>query len=126
VEGQRDLGRLREGRVAAGEDEREPVVVARCRFGLAIGREQGQLLLAGRPAPDRVEGLAPGGRDEPPRRIRRHAFVRPVLESLRERILQCLLGPVEVTEPAREHAQHARGVRSPHPVGRRRRVRHTD
>ena len=56
---------------------------------------------------DRFESAC---RDEPRARIRRHAFERPTLDRRRERILQRLLGEIEVAEEADQGGKDASGL----------------
>src|SRR6266540_1780619 len=62
--------------------------------------------------------------DQPDGRAFWHAVVGPAVERLGDRVLQGLLGPVEVAEPAGEHAEHAGSVGAPHPVQYRSRITH--
>ena len=58
---------------------------------------------------DRLE--APGG-DEPCPRISRHAVVRPALERGHERVVQRLLGEIEIAEETDERRQDLARVRA--------------
>ena len=96
-----------ERRVAAREDEGEPVVRDRAHVVL-LDRELLQppdelrLLLEDLLAADPVDRPVPRGRDDPGAGRARHAVARPALESGRERVLHRVLGELEVTEDARE------------------------
>ena len=124
-EGARDLGRLeaadeaqrqrdlrlgRERRVAAGEDQLEPLVAD---HGLLVVRElfgpREQLGLARQcllPT-DPVDGRVPRRRDDPGAGIARRSVARPALGRAHEGVLHRVLGEVEVTEDAAEDRDRA-------------------
>ena len=99
---QRHAGLHRERRVAAGEDQPEPVVVDGAeRLGRVVVVQHLSLLVlvvALVLAPDPVDGLAVGGGGQPRAGVGRHAVGRPPLDGDRERLGRRLLGDVEVTE----------------------------
>ena len=100
-----------EDRAAAGRPRRR-LVVARSRLS-ALTRARAAS--ASSPsdasnrarAPQRVDRLEAAGRDEPRARIRRDAVARPLLERRGERVVQRLLGEIEVAEEADERGEHA-------------------
>ena len=110
---ERDLRVRRERRVAAREDQTQPVVfdrfVARRRF-------VGDRLDLVDPVLERVEARAPAdavdrletpGGYEPGARVRGHAFARPLLERRPERLVKRFLGDVEIAEQPDERREHA-------------------
>ena len=109
---QRDPRLDRQRRVAAGEQQAEPVVVDRRRRG--AGRDRAVVVvvtlalqardLAGeiRVAAQPVERLAPGGRRDPRGGFGGNAARRPRLERDRERVLRRVLRQREVAEPPGE------------------------
>ena len=104
AQGERHPGLGRKRRVAAGEDQLEAVVgqvlVGDLRGGLRAGQLELRQLLGERAVtPDAVDGDVPGGRDQPRRRLRRHAFHRPPGRRPGEGLLHGLLGQVRVAEP---------------------------
>jgi hypothetical protein len=92
--------------VAAGEDQPQPFVAhgsLLVLLGLVAGVQQrglGVAILARRLAPQPVDGAVARGRDDPARRAWRQAGVGPALHRGRERVLDRLLGDVDVTEDA--------------------------
>ena len=56
---------------------------------------------------DAVDGLEAAGRDEPCARIGRHPVARPLLERRPERVVQRLLGEIEVAEQANQRREDA-------------------
>ena len=105
---QRDARLRRERRMAAREDQPEPIV----RDGavvdlvlLARGHERLQLahlVLEPAGAPDPVDRLVPGRRRDPRTGVAGQPALRPDLERDQERVLDRLLGEVEVAEDADE------------------------
>ena len=99
---ERDLRLDRQRRVAAREDQAEPVVgdaavVDRDRW--VVGHQDGRLPClrrAGLRAAQPVERAVAGGRREPGARVGGHAVARPPLERPREGVLRALLGEVPV------------------------------
>jgi hypothetical protein len=96
--------------VAAGEDEPEAVVgdavlvelrlVRPLRVLVELCRDRRERRVEPRATTEPVDRLEPPGRDEPRARVRRQAFGRPLLQRRGERIVQRLLGEVEVPEEA--------------------------
>ena len=94
--------------MAAGEDQPEPIV----RDGavvdlvlLAQGHERlelAHLVLEPAGPPDPVDGLVPGRGRDPRAGVARQPALRPDLERDQERVLDGLLGEVEVAEDADE------------------------
>ncbi len=89
--------------MAAGEDQREPVV----GHGAHLVRVRGQRLESGEDGglvgedaltTDPVDGPVAGGGDDPGSRVVRDARLRPAVERRRKRILHRLLGAFEVAE----------------------------
>ena len=108
---QRDLRVRGERRMAAGEDQLEAFV------GDGLLRGLGKLFGAGEQlglarerlvAPDAVYRAVARGRDDPRTGIRRHAVQRPPLRSANERVLNRVLGEVEITEDAAEDRDRLR------------------
>ena len=91
-----------EGRVTAGEDQPEPVVVDGAeRFGRVVVDQHQSLsvfVVALVLAPDPVDRLAIGGRGEPRAGVRRDAVGWPPLDGGRECLGRRLFGDVEVAE----------------------------
>ena len=104
---ERDAALGRERGVAAGEDERQPVVGDRAHVVL-LGRqlleacEQLGLLLEDALAPDAVDRAVARRGDDPGSGIARHAVARPALERRGEGVLHRVLGELEVAEDAGE------------------------
>ena len=109
AECQRDSAVRGERRMAAREDEREPLVGDRAHVVL-LGRQLLQppdelgLPLEDLLATDPVDRAVAGSRDDPGSRSTRQSLARPALERGRERVLHGVLGELEVAEDAREDA----------------------
>ena len=108
----------RERRVAAREDETQPIVfdtlLVRPRRVVDDGHV-GLLArfverLEAREPPDAVDALEASGRHQPRARIGGNAVPRPLLERRPERLVHRFLGAVEVTEEADQRRQHAPGL----------------
>ena len=108
-EGQRDLGGLVQRRMAAGEDQLEPVI----GHGLLLEaefrpRRVGAIqvmrlrvpLVTDRLAAQPVDGPVAGSRDDPRARIGRQALRRPPGGRHGERVLDRFLGGVDIAEKA--------------------------
>jgi hypothetical protein len=115
TKGQRDLGLDGECRVAAGEDQGQTLVGyrAHCFLLCVLQGERGQALELGplrgqRPlAAHPVDGPVPGRRDDPGTWVRRDAVAGPALGGDRERLLDGVLGEVEVAERADQDRDRA-------------------
>jgi hypothetical protein len=116
AQGEADAGLGRQRRVARGEDQPQPVVGDRAherqlRFGLVLAAAERpqlgrQLDAAARPpalGADPVQRAVARGGDDPRRRVVGDPALGPVLERGDERVLDRLLGTVEVAEDACEH-----------------------
>ncbi len=101
---QRDLGSGRQRRVAAGEDEPQPVIAHRTLLdGLLTGVQQrrlGVLVRAGSLAAQPVDSPVARRRDDPPGRARRQPALRPPAGRLGERVGHRVFGSVDVAEDA--------------------------
>jgi hypothetical protein len=92
--------------MAAGEDQPQPVVLQ--ELVVLVGGVGGLVVEPGRqlakggvepgPPPQPVDGLEAAGRDQPGARVGRQAVARPLRQRRRERVLERLLGQVEVAE----------------------------
>jgi hypothetical protein len=96
--------------VAAGEDEGEPLVGNRAHVVLLLDRldrceplERRPLRLAAQP----VDRAVASGGDDPGTGIRRDAVAGPALRGDRERLLDGVLGEVEVAERADQDRDRA-------------------
>src|SRR6185437_16070927 len=118
---QRDAGLYRQGRVTAGEDEPEPLVIDDAqRLGRVVVHQLSLLLLvvALALAPDPVDGLAAGGGGQPGAGAGGHAVGRPPLHGGRERLGRRFLGGVEVTEAPGQGGDDARPLLAVRPADR--------
>jgi hypothetical protein len=111
AEGEGDLRLERERRVAASEDELEPLV-RNGRLSHIVHGGLWQLEQVGfrrqRPVPpDAVEGSVPSRCEEPRPGVRRLAVARPALCGDRECLLGGFLGEVEVAEEADHRREDA-------------------
>jgi hypothetical protein len=107
AQGQRHLGGGREAVVAAAEEQEERVVALLGGRGLGLG--------VCRLLPAVAGGLAAAGVDEPPGRDRRQPrlpvarrVLRPHPQRLEQRLLQGVLGGVEVLAPPDQAREHPR------------------
>ena len=124
-EGEGHLGVGRQGRVAAGEDQPEAVVVHRSHLlGLVSFVQQGGLGVAVAPGglpPEPVDRLVAGGGHDPGARVGRDPGLGPPGRGHQERLLDRLLGDVDVPEAADQGgggragllAEHLRQLRRP-------------
>ena len=115
AERQRDLRVGRERRMAAGEDEPEPVVldrlIVRSHHLLGLSREPlGDLVArgieAGIPA-DAVDRLEAAGGHQPRPRVPWHAVARPLLGGSDEGVVERFLGALEIAEKADQRRENA-------------------
>jgi proteasome-associated ATPase len=96
-----------------GEDHPESVVFNFVRLEFRHGRglefhEDSRQACVERPSPSQaVDGLEPAGRHQPRARVRRFAFRGPPLQRGNKRILQCLLGEIEIAEEADQRGKNA-------------------
>ena len=112
---ERDLRIERERRMAAGEDQAQALVgdgrvgraVVRFRARLGDPSELAADLLEAPSAAQRIDGLVARRRDQPCTRIARRPLAGPLLERHRERVLDGLLGDVEVADQPDDDRQHA-------------------
>ena len=110
AQGQRDARLRRQGGVAAGEDQAQPVVRDALFVPLFLvlgvvvdlGSERRQRgVEPGAPA-NAVDGLEPAGRHQPGPGVGRYAILCPLFQRGGECIVQRVLGEVEVAEQANE------------------------
>src|SRR5204863_2912482 len=102
----------RECRVATGEDQAESLVGHRlflvvvalqlCEPLEQLGLPRQRLL-----APNAVDRPVPRRRGQPGRRVLRHSVAWPALESGRDRVLEGVLGELEVAEDADQGGEDA-------------------
>ena len=108
---QRDLGAGGERGVTAGEDQAQPVVAHGALLGRFVAGVQqsglGVPVLAGRLPAQAVDRPVAGGGDDPSRRARRQSVGRPPLHRRGERVLDRLLGDVDVAEDADQDGHRA-------------------
>ena len=129
----------RERRVAAGEDEPESVIgdhamrldlvggrspLDEPRLGVGLGLQDGLLLGQDPCPPESVDGAAPGGGRDPGAGVVGDAIARPVLERRHERVLDRVLGQVEVAEDADQAGERAAGFPSEGLLGGRSSIAH--
>src|SRR5436305_5086186 len=96
--------------MAAGEDQAEAIVLDAFRVGPRRGIDSGDLRvragLVERVEPrlpsQAVDRLEAAGRNEPGAWVRRHAVARPLLERRPERVVERLLGGIEVADQSDE------------------------
>ena len=108
---QRDLRLHRQGRMAAGEQELEPLVRDGRLVHLHLGGlgyvEELRLLGECAIAPDPVDRAVARGRDEPRPGVVGRALAGPALRCDRERLLRGFLGEIEVAEEADQGGEDA-------------------
>jgi hypothetical protein len=110
---QRHLDVERERRVAAGEDQLEPLVgnggglVHRFlrRIGKLAGQHPGFLGECPLP-PDMVDRAVAGCRDQPAGRVGRLAITRPAFRGDRERLLGRVLSQFDIAEESGHRCEH--------------------
>ena len=109
AQGQCHLSLDRQGRVAAGEDQAQAVVLQMLAIpDLALGERFGAVLqgLEARLTAQLIDSFeAPSG-DQPSAWIGRHALNRPLLQSGTKGLMQGLFGQVEIAEQANQGCQH--------------------
>ena len=107
-EGKRDLGGLVQRRMAAGEDQAQPVIGHSLLLRRSVVRRVGTVqvmclrvpLVTDRLAAQPVDGPVAGGRDDPRAGIGRLALRRPPGDRHGERVLDRFLSGVDVAEEA--------------------------
>ena len=108
----------RQGRVAAREDEAQPIVFDALFVRPRRGVDDGDVRFVA-DVVERVETLAPAhavdrleasGRHQPRARIGGHAVARPLLQRRPEGVVQRFLGDVEVAQQADQRGEHAARV----------------
>jgi hypothetical protein len=109
---QRDLRVGGECRVAAGEDEAQPIGLERRIVGLGCCKgldalDMIVLRLEACASPNPVDRLESAGRDEPGRRVCRQTFARPLLERRADGVVQRFFGELEVAQQADQRGEHA-------------------
>ena len=101
---ERDLAVKGQRRVAAGEEQLEPLVGNRRLIHLVLhglrNVEQAGLLGQGAVPSNPVDGLVAGSGHQPGPGVLRCPLARPPLRRNRERLLSSLLGPLEAAEEA--------------------------
>ena len=117
--------------MAAGEDQAEPLVTysqqavcAEVRHGrhhLGLSSELAELLPAEPGAPQPVDRAVAGRSQQPRNRIVRHR-VAPLAQSERARVLQRILGELEITKYADQRGEHPVTVFAEYPLQDRRRA----
>ena len=131
---QRDPRVRRERRMAAGEDEAQPIVLHDVLLDRPVGGRRHAALRASRrsasspsdasnraPAPIRSIALKRPAETSQVRGLAGHAVPRPLLHGRGEGVVQRLLGEIEVAEEADERRENAAGLGS---VDRVHRVAH--
>ena len=116
-QGQREASLERERRVAAREDQAQPLVgnrrlvvhvlVPALRLRQLESRQQLRLALQVALAADAIDRAVAGGGDDPRAGIARDAVARPALDRGGEGVLHRVLGEVEITEDAGEDRERA-------------------
>ena len=100
--------------VTAREHQRQPLVAQRAVFvgkpiTLSLETSQRRDLRVLAPldcdSSEPVNGLPSRRRDKPTRRVRRHTVNGPTFERSRDRVLQGILGQVDVPDRAHQHGQ---------------------
>ena len=133
AERQRDARRERERRMAAGEDQAQAVVRHGAVVGVHVvllGVQPGELrepvdAIGRRPlAPEPVDRLPPRRDREPGARVARDAVARPGCDRRGERILDRVLGELEVAGVADRGREHRGALLAPRVLDRGRRVAH--
>ena len=122
---ERHLGFRSERRVAAREDETQPVVLHGSsllrRARVVVVREQRHVreqLAAARLAAQAIDGEIARGRRDPATRVGRQPVARPAAQGDRVRILHGVLGDVDVAEDADQRGDRATGRLAEDPADR--------
>jgi hypothetical protein len=117
---ERRTGIRREGRVAAGENQLEPVVRqfvvgADHVSGFAAvqrARDLGLQRVESGAAAQCVDGPETPGRDQPRARIRRETLIWPAAQRGVERVLHRILGEIEIAQQSDERREDAAAFRA--------------
>ena len=91
--------------MAAGKDQAQPIVPFRRVISHDCSFQLSELVPEASLAPQLVDGLPPGGRQQPGTGFLRNAFPRPMLDGFEQRLLHQLFGKVEVAQ----HPDQRRG-----------------
>jgi hypothetical protein len=117
--GKRDLDTGDERRVAAGEDQAQPIVAHGALLGWFVAGVQqggpGVPFLAGRLSAEAVDGPVAGGGDDPSSRAGRQSRGRPALHRRGERVLDRVFGDIDITEDADQDRHRTPVLRAEHP-----------
>ena len=108
-QGEGDLSLARQGLVAAGEDQPQPVVVTQAVLGSGyrlFGNDQRQPAAEHRLAAQHIQGPMPRDAGQPGTRPVGDPGLRPGLRGLRVRVLGALLGEIEVPGQLGGAGQH--------------------
>jgi hypothetical protein len=122
AQGQGESGFGRQQRMAAGEDQAQPVVLDLVvaepgRFGGFGGRQLVGKLGAGlRGLPEGVDGFEPACRNQPRAGVGGNALNRPLLDGSPERFLKGVFRAVEVAEQPDQRRQNPTGFLLVDPV----------
>ena len=112
AQGECDLRVMRNRGVTAGEDQAKPIVghIVHIAPVVALGMQLRCHIGGGgiktRHATLRIDGTKARGGNQPCARIRRNAVTRPSIQTHAERIVQRLLGEIEITEEADQRGQY--------------------
>jgi hypothetical protein len=98
--------------MAAGEDQAEPIVHHVVRVLRRFYRKLDFFMDFATTSTQPVDGFEPAGRDQPRARVGRWALGRPLFHRRRERILQRLLGEIEIAEEADQGRENAARLRA--------------
>jgi hypothetical protein len=112
--------------MAASEDEAEAVILHRSRFlgnaGVGLWSKHGHLddqFLSASLASEAVDRSIAGGGRDPAAGVGRQAVARPRAQRDRERLLDCVLGEVDVAEGADQSGDRSTGLLAEDPADRR-------
>jgi hypothetical protein len=84
--------------VAAGEDQPQSIVALRRVISHEVSFQLGELVPEASLTPQLVDGLPPGGRQQPGAGLLGDTFPGPVLDGFKQRLLHQLFGQVEVAQ----------------------------
>jgi hypothetical protein len=97
-------------RLSRTTDEAKAVVRLGAGLGQGFRGEGGQLLRVPGPPPPLVDCQPPGGGEQPGSGLRRDAVVPPPLEGYQQRLLDQLLGALEVAQDANQGGGQPAGL----------------